>query len=830
VDRKAETGRFFVQDIYQGLTGVKRGEVKALRVLEETSRVSPSTMGGSPYNQVFLLSAALAFSVKNFLGVVPVDENGSAYFEVPSGRAVFFQALDAEGRTVQTMRTFVQAAPGMTRSCIGCHEQKYSSPVNEGVRSVLAREPSRLQPESWGSGFVDFPGMVQPILDKHCVSCHGGEKDIGGGMDLTGGWTEHFSISYENLISRRQTQLVAYWISGIDCMNGTAHWSAQLFPPRSHGSGAAPLAKLLVEGHKGYIPNLTRTERDVLMAWMDSNGLFHGTWDGNKNGCAVKEFPNVRNALSARMQTAGCGRCHGEGNKLSYFDGDWFNLQDPQFSRILRAPLPKGADGYGLGLCRERKVDPKRQRIHLLRTGYAHAVQPVEKFPKYEIVPPDLTGEPVVSFASTADPNYQAMLGIIRAGREKALATPRVDMPGAEVIAGACRQFRPPPIPEPAVPLKATVDREGVVLLSAERSARTIGLEAEFHRGDAESFTPSEKTLLTRTGLFRHTDSAASQGTQWYAVVLAVGEQRGKPAYASVAVPPPPAPPAPTELKVLPASGAVRLQWSAPKATVTGYNVYRGKAGADAKEMTKLTAEPVRTANYGDAAVELGVAYSYRVRAVSARGVESEPSAAVDATATIVKDAVFIAPLEKDCAAQLLGGEALTGKVAKGAKFTDGALDVTKGGHVTFAHQASFDLTQPLTVECWVYFEDLGKMPIVVSCGLWNHAGWFLQKLGGAWRWHVGGVDCDGGKPVKGKWLHMCAVYDGKAARLFQDGVQIAEKAGSFNQAPFGGELHVGQYSGQPGADFQVTGRVRGVKLYHRALDAAEIKAAAERP
>ena len=47
-------------NIYQGLPGVKRGEVKQLRVIEETSRVSPTTMTGSPYNQVFLVSAALA--------------------------------------------------------------------------------------------------------------------------------------------------------------------------------------------------------------------------------------------------------------------------------------------------------------------------------------------------------------------------------------------------------------------------------------------------------------------------------------------------------------------------------------------------------------------------------------------------------------------------------------------------------------------------------------------------------------------------------------------------------------------------------------------------
>ena len=38
IDRKAAAGRFFVQDMYRGLEGVRRGEVKWLRVIEETSR------------------------------------------------------------------------------------------------------------------------------------------------------------------------------------------------------------------------------------------------------------------------------------------------------------------------------------------------------------------------------------------------------------------------------------------------------------------------------------------------------------------------------------------------------------------------------------------------------------------------------------------------------------------------------------------------------------------------------------------------------------------------------------------------------------------------
>lgn len=453
-DRKAKTGRLFVQNIYDGLAGVKPGEVKWLRVLEETSRISGSKMGGSPFNQTFLVSAALAFSVKDYLGLVPVNDDGSVYFEAPSGRALYLQALDADKRLVQSMRTFVQAAPGVTRSCVGCHEHKSETPrFDAHAATVLAGAPRKIQPESWGGGSLDFPRDVQPVLDRHCVSCHGGEKGIAAGMDLTGGWTEYFSIAYENLVSRRESQLTAHWIAGIDCMNGTAHWSSQIFPPHTHGSGAAPLARLLMSGHGGRIPGLTEKERDLLMAWMDSNGLYHGTWDQTDAGAAIKQWPAARDALAGVMRDAGCMKCHGndKGQPL-LFESDWFNLQTPELSRILRAPQPPEAPGGGLGLCRDRKVDPARLRVRLLVDGYAHAVKPIEQFPRRILTPPDTSGAPVVSFAAPDDPHRQRLLEIIRQARAGALENPRVDLPGAKIDGGSCRTLslvEPAPAPSP---------------------------------------------------------------------------------------------------------------------------------------------------------------------------------------------------------------------------------------------------------------------------------------------------------------------------------------------------------------------------------------------
>ena len=827
--RGKHVGRFYLQDVYQGLGGVARGEVASLRVIQETSRTSASP--GGAMNQTFLMSGALAWSAKNVLGVVPVEDDGSAYFEVPAGRTLYWQALDRQGRLIQSMRTFVQAVPGVTRSCIGCHEYKFSAPASVTNMRAVRRDPDRPKPESWGSGFIDYPSMIQPILSNHCAGCHGGEKGFAAGLDLTGGWTQYFSISYENLVSRRDTQLTAHLIAGIDCMNGTSLWSARIFPPRSHGSAVAPLARILVNGHKGHkgrFGDLSRRERDLMLAWIDTNGLYYGTWDYTRHGCSLKPWPGIQGALVAEMRKAGCTRCHGDGKRAPRFESDWFNLERPELSRILRAPLPKGKDGWGQGLCRDRKVDPTGQRICILAGGrYAHSVLPLENFNLPGPPLRDASGEAVVTFASTADPHYQAMLAIIRDGRRKALAAPRVDMPGAEVVPGSFRQFVPTPLPEPLPPLLADVDAESVVHLTWERSARTIGLAAEVHRSTRPDFVPSQETLVTKTTRFQHADAAAPQGTQHYALVFLSEGERSVPVRAAISVPAPQPPPSPSGLAATPASGRVDLRWEGADEAGLRYHVYRAREGAD--DFQRLSAEPTPELAYSDGSAGDGVRYAYTVRAVSRRGAESAaPDAVVAAALPVIREPIFTAAFAKNLDAALYGGGAARGKVHGKARVADGALDLRQGGHVTFAHRPDFDLTRQLSVECWVQFTEETQMPVVVSCGHWNQAGWFLQRIGGGWRWHVGGIDCDGGKPAPGRWTHLVGTFDGRTARLFQDGRLVAEKGGHAIQTPWKGPLHVGQYSGGPGPQYQVTGWIAGLRFYSRALPAEDAKAASE--
>jgi hypothetical protein len=193
------------------------------------------------------------------------------------------------------------------------------------------------------------------------------------------------------------------------------------------------------------------------------------------------------------------------------------------------------------------------------------------------------------------------------------------------------------------------------------------------------------------------------------------------------------------------------------------------------------------------------------------------------AAARLVREPVFEVAFTEELTARLYEGETLAGKVHGKALATGEMLDLAEGGHVTFPHREEFDLAQPLTVECWVRFMEEGKSPVIVSCGEWRKTGWFLQRLGGKWRWHLGGLDCDGGVTTLDEWTHLVAMFDGQTARLYENGVSVADKGGDVDTALWPGELHIGQYSAGPGENFQVKGQIAGLKIYHRLLSEAEI-------
>ena len=796
----AEPARFAMIDVYQGLAGVKRGEVKYLRVIEETSRSSGLPPGGRWWNQAFLVSWQGAYIIKNFLGVVPVEPDGSAHFEAPPGKALYFQALDADRRQVQSMRTFVQAVPGVTRTCIGCHENKFSAPVQtSGSRLALRKPAAKIRPESWGSGYLDYPTMVQPVLDEHCHRCHGGKDGIAGGLDFSGGWTWAFNISYETFLKNT--------LSGfLRCHNGDVT-SSVFLPPRTLGSSKAPLADVLVSGHKNRIPKLARADRDLIFAWMDGNSNYYGTWDYTATA-VVSAITGTAGPLSAAMGKTGCNRCHRGG----YVGNDWVNLRRPEYSRILRAPLAKSPGGTGLAWCRDRKPTPG---MPLVTQRY----MPPDVFRASARRKLDLKGKPHVTFASTKDAGYQEMLAAIRRAQSAALATPRIDMPEARILPGMCRALLPARLPPEGGILLASVTRGGSVELQWPSTAEWIGPTYEIHRAETPNFAPAQDTLIATSTSYRYLDPLPPSGRQHYAILAVTPAERGRPIHAVADVPRSAPPPAPVDLRAEGGPGEILLRWNQPAGAALRYNVYRTGPGETTPR--QLNGKPIAQLTFADAPLPENVSHTYVVRAVDGRGTLGQASKAATASAkAYVKEPMFIADLGQGLQARLHGGGTLKGRSHGTVKFVGNALDVS-GGYVTFPHHAHFRIGKALTVECWVRIDKATQMPVVLACGSYNQRGWFLQLYQGVWRWHVGTVSCDGGRGALGKWTHLVCTYNGQTAEVFQDGKRVARTACIPRGGEYGGPLVVGQYSTSD-ATFQVMGRIAGVKIYRRAVSAAQ--------
>ncbi len=256
-------GTFFLQDVYAGDPRLPEGAVTRLRIVQ----VLPKT---TPHANQPAVGFANASPGKQVLGTVPVETDGSAYFRAPAGIPLAFQALDEMGRAVQIMRSITYLQPGEKASCAGCHENRLTAPAEVSKRLAMRRPPSQIQPGPDGSNPLSYPLLVQPVLDKHCVACHGGEKPAGPEgqpIVLTGEPDGLYSKSY-NILAKRVP--FSSW-AGLE-ENGEP-----LTQPCRFGARGSQLMNMILKGH--HEVKLDGEEMDRLVTWMDANALFYGTFD-----------------------------------------------------------------------------------------------------------------------------------------------------------------------------------------------------------------------------------------------------------------------------------------------------------------------------------------------------------------------------------------------------------------------------------------------------------------------------------------------------------------------------------------------------------------------
>jgi hypothetical protein len=405
-------GYMLLADVHHGrrMEGIGKGEIKKLLVLETLPMPAHFTGGMEP------MSYGGTFTLERILGTVPVEADGSAYFEVPALRSVFFVALDENDMAVKRMQSFTSVQPGETASCVGCHEHRSQTPLFDfRTLAALRKAPEKIARIKEVPDVIDYPRDVQPILTSLCADCHGYEKTAKGGpaagkVVLTGDHGPLYSHSYYTMTIRR-------------LFSDGRNQPKSNYEPRALGSSSSRILKMLDGSHYGV--QATAREKQILRLWIDSGAAYPGTYAAlacgmignyieNSQVNTGAEWPETRAAADAIGRR--CSACHNEPSRLLPKDladerevsfwmpamGDprlnssrhivW-NLSRPEKSLMLLAPL--GENAGGLGWCR----DPKStNRITVL--------------------------------ADDSDPDYQKLLALAARGQRFLAENKRFDMPG----------------------------------------------------------------------------------------------------------------------------------------------------------------------------------------------------------------------------------------------------------------------------------------------------------------------------------------------------------------------------------------------------------------
>ncbi len=199
--------------------------------------------------------------MQQIIGYVPLEPDGSFRIKVPADTPLGLAVVDANGRAFQTHTNWIQARPGETRTCNGCHSPRRGSAINstpvagfhpntllsaesgESMAETLTRlDPSSMEvkpdpvfTDVWTDpaqavpspdlvldysglppsvpapvdGIINYPDHIQPlwVLDRGadtCVDCHNNndaDDPVSMGLDLqdTMGGTGRV-VSYDEIM------------------------------------------------------------------------------------------------------------------------------------------------------------------------------------------------------------------------------------------------------------------------------------------------------------------------------------------------------------------------------------------------------------------------------------------------------------------------------------------------------------------------------------------------------------------------------------------------------------------------------------------------------
>lgn len=257
------------------------------------------------------------------LGETPVYDDGSWRAEVPAYLPYHLQPLDEYGVAIRNQALWVQAMPGESRECGGCHADRSEPVLPRGGVGMTTIAQTVGADESTFRAIADRTELpwfgassranVQDLFDANCVSCHdGGSSDPYAGREYTVEVTTmegdmlEYTIPYLNLTDELveiyyEEEVVSYPLSYVTLLYPSAMMGDVTItgdaPPEWVVPGSARHSRLIevVNAESELTPGefawptpshpedvgvtLTRAERMALIQMADLGGQYYSRWN-----------------------------------------------------------------------------------------------------------------------------------------------------------------------------------------------------------------------------------------------------------------------------------------------------------------------------------------------------------------------------------------------------------------------------------------------------------------------------------------------------------------------------------------------------------------------
>jgi hypothetical protein len=245
-------------------TGSKVKQLRIMQVLPKTTPLTNDPLIGTTGDY-------WGGGIARFpLGCVPVEDDGSVYFEAPVGKEIYFQLLDSNGCAIQSMRSGTYVHSGEQMTCYGCHEDKWQALPPLTNRKALGRQPSKITQEFADQYPFGFYRCVKPVFQNTCLPCH---KSLGKGLQnmdytsvvgpQTSGWNDR------NVESNRY----GYFFTGGAMCTIYLHQGSRTLPGR-FGARESRMGKALLSStHQAALKNGAIKAEDFrkVIVWLDGN-------------------------------------------------------------------------------------------------------------------------------------------------------------------------------------------------------------------------------------------------------------------------------------------------------------------------------------------------------------------------------------------------------------------------------------------------------------------------------------------------------------------------------------------------------------------------------